>query len=243
MLHFTVSARAKSADAPVMEFLQQNYTNVLLHQIDSVFGFVEPCTLYGGRSFSAPQLSDSDTRAMYSRGIGLRIPLTNHYVTEEEYDRYLWLLEKYHRKGNSIIVTNNKLAAWIRRDFPRYQLEASVIKNIDSHSKIEAELELYDTIVLPMHLNQDLDFLGAIEDKRRIRLFANAGCALTCPSKICYPSISKRNKFTGEPFMCSQPLKQRDLLGMIDFDLTDLIALGFRRYKMLRARPGSITGY
>jgi hypothetical protein len=43
--------------------------------------------------------------------------------------------------------------------------------------------------------------------------------------------------------MCSQPIKKRDLLGMVDFPLQPYIDLGFHRFKLLRARPGSMTGF
>ena len=102
---------------------------------------------------------------------------------------------------------------------------------------------MYDSAVLPMRLNEDFDFLEKIEAKDRITLFANAGCALTCPSKLCYQSISKINKGKGGEFQCSQPIKHRDLEGMVDFPLQPYIDLGFHRFKLLRARPGRMTGY
>jgi len=114
--------------------------------------------------------------------------------------------------------------------------------HINTHKKIDEALELYDTVVLPMKTNEDQEFLAAIDCKDRITLFANAGCALTCPSKICYPSISKMNKFNGAEFCCSRSMKEREIPGMIDFDLDPLIELGFRRFKMLRSAPGAITG-
>jgi hypothetical protein len=119
-----------------------------------------------------------------------------------------------------------------------------VIKNIKSLRKIEQATRLYDTIILPMSCNLDEKFLRSIEDKRIITLFANAGCALTCRWKICYPSISKANK-ARDPglFKCSQKLKERELLGMQDFDLDHLQALGFGRFKLLRARQGDMMGY
>jgi hypothetical protein len=242
-LSFSISARAKNQNLPIMLFLAQEYGFIPVHQIDSIFGFVEACTLYGGRIFEGIQVSEQDVSILNSIGIGLRLPLTNHYVTEKEYDGYKWLLEKYYRPVNSVITTNDELARWIRRDFPDYQLEASVIKNINTHADIEKELELYDTVVLPMHLNLELEFLDGIKQKERIRLFANGGCAFTCPSKICYPSISKINKFTRAEFKCSQPLTPREMKGMVDFDLEGLIAMGFHRYKLLRQKPGSKTGY
>jgi hypothetical protein len=242
-MRFTISARGKPNNVPILAFLARNFPNVAIAEIDSVFGFVERTTLYGGRMFTAPELTPRDVDEMYYAGIGVRLPLTNHYLSEEEYAAEAPLLEKYHREGNAAIVTNDNLATWIRRDFPKYRIEASVIKNLNSYDRINAASEFYDTLVIPMELNQDEAFLTGLPNKDRITLFANAGCALTCPSKICYVSISKYNKaLTGE-FKCSQPLKQRELLGMVDFDLEHLRELGFSRFKLLRSRPGGKTGY
>lgn len=239
---YTISVRGKTADIPIIPFLEKNYPGIPYHEIDSVFGFLEQSTLYGGRPFTEPQLGDADVNRLYAIGIGVRIPFTNHYVTREEYEQNLPLLEKYHRKGNAVIVTNDHLAHWIREDFGTYKVEASVIKNIDKYADIEKALELYDTVVLPMRLNQDEDYLAGVPCKDRITLFANAGCALTCPSKICYPSISRMNKYQGDEFRCSQSLKYRELHGMVDFDLDRLVALGFNRFKLLRAKPATIAG-
>ena len=239
---FTVSARNKPPDEPVFAYLRDNYGNVPLREIDSLFGFVEKSTLYGGRGFVRPELSDKDVTQLNNAGIGIRIPMSNHYVEFREYRLNNWLLRKYHHKGNSIIVTNDELAKWIRQDFPDYRLDASVIKNLKTHEKIEEAFELYDSVVLPMHINEDTEFLRQIRDKSKITLFANAGCALTCPSRICYASISNVNKGKGE-FQCSQPLKKRDMHGMVDFPLRPYIELGFHRFKLLRARPGLVTGF
>ncbi|MGI9132732.1 MAG: hypothetical protein ACR2I0_02135, partial [Rhodoferax sp.] len=127
-LTYTISARGKSFREPVIPFLQSNFANVAFRQIDSLFGFVEPCTLYGGRVFEQPQLSANDLFELSAHGIGLRLPLTNHVVSEPEYQGYQAFLDKYHVEGNSAIVTNDKLAHWLRRDFPKFKIESSVIK-------------------------------------------------------------------------------------------------------------------
>jgi hypothetical protein len=241
---FTISARGKATAMPIQMFMKRHFSDIPVAQIDSFFGFTtDTSTLYGGRIYGGTELSAYDVKSMYEMGIGLRLPLTNHHASPEEYAANLRLLEKHHRPGNSIIVTNDNLARWIRRDFPQYRLEASVIKNIDSLAKIDKAAGIYDTIILPMSANEDEAFLASIGNKTRITLFANAGCALTCPAKICYPSISKANK-TGDKslFQCSQRLKSRELLGMQDFDLDQLERLGFHRFKLLRARAGNITG-
>lgn len=245
---FTISVRGKKPNAPIFSFLRRNFGFVTLAEIESIFGFVEQSTLYGGRPFIRPELSERDVRQLNNAGIGLRLPMSNHFVTRKEYDANCDLLQKHHRKENSIIVTNDKLAKWIRQDFPLYRLDASVIKNIHTCKQIDQALEIYDDVVLPMDTNEKISFLEKIEAKDRIILFANAGCALTCPSKICYASISKKNKFDNTPrrdneISCSRALKHREQLGMVDFDLIPLMELGFFQFKLLRPRPFGMTGF
>jgi hypothetical protein len=242
-MRYTISARAKPDGVAVLPFLAKHFPRIPVIEIDSVFGFVERSTLYGGRVFAAPELTPHDVSQLYYAGIGVRLPLTNHYVELGEYENNQPLLETYHREGNAVICTNDELARWIRRDFPKYRIEASVIKNLKTPARIAAALELYDTAVLPMELNDELDLLAGLADKPRITLFANAGCALTCPSRICYASVSRLNKGQGGEFKCSQPLKERELRGMVDFDLERYVAMGFDRFKVLRARPGGLTGH
>jgi hypothetical protein len=241
---FTISARGKLPNVPVFQFLRRHFGHIPLNRVESLFGFVEYSPLYGGRVFHRRELSERDVFQLNNAGIGLRLPLSNHYVSPEEYEASQEFLQKYHADINSVIVTHDDLARWIRRDFPHYRIDASVIKNINSRKKLDQALALYDEVVLPMVSNEDLSFLESIEDKSRITLFANAGCAFTCPSHTCYVSVSKINKRDGEhPFTCSQSVKERELLGMIDFDLDALVGMGFHSFKLLRPAPGKMTGF
>ena len=248
-MQFTISARDKRADQSIHQFIKQHFSDIPLEQIESFFGFTTYSSLYGGRLWDSQSVNGAahsrhDIPSMYKKNIGISLTPTHHYASRDEYKKNISFLKQYHRHGNAVIVTNDKLAKWIRSDFPDYHLEASVIKNINSLKKIEKAVKVYDTVVLPMSCNEDEAFLKSIEDKSIIRLFANAGCALTCPSKICYPSISKANKVKDRTlFRCSRQLKDRELLGMIDFDLNHLQSLGFHRYKLLRARDGGGTGH
>lgn len=244
IVQYTISARGKPSAVPIQRFIENQYGHIPVEEIDSFFGFTEACSLYGGRIFASPELSRYDVRSLYRMKINVRLPLSNHYFTHEEYEASAEFLEKYHRPGNSLIITNDDLARLVRKDFPGYRLEASVIKNINTLEKVDKGFEDYDTVILPMASNDDEAFLKAIENKKGITLFANAGCAYTCPSKICYPSVSKANK-TGDSslFTCSQKLKERNTIGMHDFDLEYLQSLGFERFKLLRPRRGNQTGY
>lgn len=119
---YTLSARGKKRDEPVVHFLRCNcnFGNLPLERIESVFGFVEKSSLYGGRVFEGRQLSDRDAYQLNNAGIGLRIPLTNHFAERGEFEASRPLLEKYHRQPNSVIVTNDDPARWIREEFPLY---------------------------------------------------------------------------------------------------------------------------
>ena len=242
---FTVSVRRKYPDQNVADFLEINYPNLPLANIDSVFGFVEQSTLYGGRNFVEPELVDEDIQCLYGHQIGLRLPLTNKFVSRAEYEQNIPLLEKYHRKGNAVIIYKDDLARWIRRDFPLYHIEGSVIKALDNHEKINRALDLYDSVVLPASLNDDAQFLETISLKSAITLFANAGCAYNCPAKICYTYLSRVNKYNGQDagLDCSKTIAERDVLGMVDFDLRRLATLGFSRFKLLRGNPTIQTAY
>lgn len=257
---YTISARGKREHMPILDFLLSNFSSIPIGQVDSVFGFLESSSLYSGRPFLARQLSDADTEVLYGKQIGVRIPCTNHDVSEEEYRRHIPFFEKYERKGNSVICTNDNLARWIKRDFPAYQAEASILKEIDTHKKISEALDIYDTVILPMNLNHKTEFLSAVEQKERITLFGNAGCALSCPDRICYRRISQTNKkLTSQgparrylTFLfqlglsmdwCSNKLHPRKLKGVVDFDLDYLSELGFNRFKMLREHRQRQTGH
>jgi hypothetical protein len=241
---FTVSARSKIPNVPVFRFLRRQFGNLSLARIDSLFGFVKQSTLYGGRIFKQRELSERDVSQLNNAGIGIRLPLSNHFVTREEYENNQEFLQQYHRKPNSVIVTSDELARWVSEDFPDYRIDASVIKNINTRRKLDQALEIYDEVVLPMTANEDMEFLESIEFRDRITLFANAGCAFTCPSKTCYVSVSKMNRGeNGAQFICSQSQKERELLGMIDFELEPLVDMGFRSFKLLRPAPRRMTGF
>ena len=117
---------------------------------------------YGGRAFYVPQLSNENVLELNNMGIGLRIPFTNHFANEEEYQNNKKFLSNYHHPLNSIICTNDNLASWIKRDFPDYDIEASVIKNISNIEQINEALEIYNTLVLPMSANDDDKLLNSI---------------------------------------------------------------------------------
>jgi hypothetical protein len=203
-------------------------------RISSVFGFSTFSPLYGGRAFSSPEVTEEDLEYLRSQGIGYRIPLSSSFFDEGDYEKTKPLLEKHHNKINSIICTNDELALRIRKDYPKYTIEASVIKNIQIKD-IDKNLDIYDSVVLSMKTNDDLEGLKGIKNKGNVILFGNAGCAYTCPAKICYPQVSKMNNgsYEEDSPICSISMKPREQLGLVFFDLNQLTELGFTRFKLL----------
>ena len=257
---YTLSARGKRANQPIEKYLKTYFPSIPLQKIDSVFGFVEASSFYSGRPYMGRQISDKDYAFLKKNNIGVRIPFTNHFVTEKEYRKNRKILDKYHTKGNSIIVTNDDLARWIKRDYPLYQVEASLLKEVKTIEEINHALSLYDTVVLPMNLNSNHELLKSIEQKNRITLFGNGGCALSCPNRICYEYISKRNKvltatnilfrvfyfwyyFVLYQKWCIIKIKPRKLHGLKDFNLDVFAEMGFTRFKMLREHAARKSGY
>jgi len=170
--------------------------------IDYVFGQTEEyCPLWGGRIASVSNLSRVDVYCLYDNDIGVKLPLSTKVFTEDAYQETQLLLRQYHREGNSILTGTHKLAERIKQDFPKYKIEASAVFDIVTEEKLNKTIEtnLYDTIVLPICMNDDLDFLKGIKDKEQIRLFMNAECSYTCPQKICYGSTSRINQGKIEP--------------------------------------------
>ena len=174
--------------------------------IDYAFGQVEgTIPLWGGRVATSLNLTKVDIYWLYDKGIGLKLPLSSKFITDDQYNESKPFLKEYHRKGNAIITATDKLAKYIKEDFPDYEIEASCIQDIVDNKKWEKKisLECYDTIVLPIHMNDDIKFLENIKDKEKIRLFLNVECSYNCPKKVCYGTTSRINSNKGDKMQCS----------------------------------------
>tara|TARA_Y100001951_G_scaffold6534_1_gene4055 strand:- start:111 stop:1064 length:954 start_codon:yes stop_codon:yes gene_type:complete len=181
--------------------LEFNYEN-----IDYAFGIAEGITkMWGGRVAHTGDISKLDEYWLYNHGIGLKLPLSNKIFNDELYKESLNLLKLYHRKGNAIITSVDEFSKRLKNDFPYYQIEASCIQDVDSLKKLKKKISLgcYDTIVLPIHMNDDIKFLESIKEKEKIRLFLNAECSYNCPKKVCYGGTSTVNTNKSNIMLCS----------------------------------------
>jgi hypothetical protein len=238
-LTFSVSSRNIRPDIDVMDYLRIFYTYCDLRQIESVFG--STCLfsrLYGGRlAHHKYELTENHLARLTKHGIHVAFTLTNHFYDDAAYRESLPLLEANHKKGNSVICTNDILAVRLKQDFPLYEIKASIIKKIDTLDKIGHALKIYDYLTLPMDRNDDDEFLHAIPEKHRVILFGNANCAYTCPSRTCYLGFSQQNFGIPVTSTCSKELAPRLDMGQVYFNVKKLADMGFTRFKLVPLAP------
>jgi len=243
-LTFSVSSRRIRPDIDLVDYLNIFYIYCDLRQIESVFGSTtRDSRLYGGRvDLASYRLTPMHLARLRELGIGLSLTLTNHFFDEGAYRDSRPLLEEHHQRGNSIICTNDQLAARLRHDFPLYEIKASIIKEIDTIEKARRALEIYDSLTVPMNLNDDDVFLDRLPEKHRVILFGNANCAYTCPARTCYLGFSQEN--AGQPVTsaCSKAEIPRLDLGHVFFDVRKLAGMGFTRFKLVPLAPPGAAG-
>ena len=213
--------------------------------IDYAFGSVEGITsLYGGRIADALNLTKVDVYWLYDHNIGVKITLSSKIFNDDVYKESSKFLQHYQRKGNAVITFTDELAKRIKEDFPDYEIEASCIQDIVTPDKLKKKISLgvYDTIVLPIHMNDDIEFLKKIKDKEQIRLFINAECSYTCPKKVCYNLTAKINAGTEEKMaQCSfwnlglERTFYNDDINWSEyyFDKSKFDKMGFSKYKLV----------
>jgi hypothetical protein len=241
---FSVSSRKITPGMNIVDYLKIFYMYTDITQVESMFGnTVFPSQLYGGRSFKLNRsLTERHIRELEELGITLSLTMTGHFFDDDAYNHSREFLRSHHKKGNSVICTNDELAKRIRQDFPDYTLKASIVKQIDTVEKIEQHLEFYDFVVPPMDKNDDDAFLQRIMEKERIILFANANCAYTCPARTCYRGFSQKHMDQSVTSVCSKEKISRLDVGHVYFDIAKFNRMGYRNFKLVPLAPYTAVG-
>lgn len=241
---YSISGRHlfNNINVDIIEQLKYTYYYINIPQISNIYGnVITNSELYGGRNYiKISSLTDEQIKLIYKNNIALSLTLSNHFFTEELYKKNLFLLEKYHKKGNSIICTSDDFAKLLRKDFPLYEIRASLLKNINTIEKIKRSLEIYDKVVIPPNMYYE-SFLEKLPDKDKLILFGNDYCVSTCNSRTCYVSFSKMNLNIEDnqemtSFNCSKGESRYANNIFKFFDVDKFYDMGYNNFKMIPFR-------
>ena len=118
-----------------------------------VYDGIDKCKWNGGRINRDIFHKDGLTQYYYSHDIGIALTFSNPVIdlTDETGN---FLLEKFHKEGNAIILCNEELRKYIRENFPKYELIHSItamgLLNIPLQ---DSDIEYYH------QLEQDYDWI------------------------------------------------------------------------------------
>jgi hypothetical protein len=226
----------------------RNYGNqieddVITYKANRVFGFTRyKCPLYGGRQYTGFHTTDEQIIKFRDAGIMFDIVMSNHHFSDDAYRKSMHMLEDYHYHGNGIVITNYKLALRIRKDFPKYKLKASCIRNPRTLYSIERGLEIFDDVTLQPNAIRNPDFINSICPKIRDRviLFGNAECLYLCSKPTCYIGVSQYNFGKHTTQSCSGDGKVGyQVVYQFNYESAKIFN-GFNKIKLILPRQDSI---
>jgi hypothetical protein len=143
-------AGAFSRTIPIFEAISRYKGNARI----VVYDGINKCKWNGGRINRDVVYSETTMKYYYSKDVGIALTFTNNNIDLDDVVGN-HLLEKFHRAGNAIILVNNDLREYIKKNYPRYELIYSItgmgtlnIPLQDSDIQIYKRLEsAYDWIV------------------------------------------------------------------------------------------------
>lgn len=160
-------------------------------EIASCFGCFAPALWNGGRALGGSTPYDRVTatiEAFNSRNVPIRYTFTNPTLTEKDLrDPFCNRLCKLAENGlNEIIVNVPFLEEYVRRNYPKYPLISSTVKQIEDYDNLMREFEKgYKLVVLDYNWNNDFEKLDKIPRELRERCEI-----LVCP--YCTPHCQRR---------------------------------------------------
>jgi len=151
-----------------------------------VYDGLDNCSWNGGRINREITLSDKQIETYYNNNISIALTFSNHNIDLND-KKGNYLLNKYHKNGNCIILINDDLKNYIRKNYPKYKLIYSItgLGNMNIPMKKE-DVEIYksleknyDYIVPRMEHIFDPLFLELNQEKYEI--MTNDTCIYGCP--------------------------------------------------------------
>lgn len=166
----------------------------------TVYDGISNCSWNGGRVNRDLELSNAQINVYYSLNIGIALTFSN-YIIDLKDEVGNKLLKQFHKTGNTIILVNEELRKYIRKNYPKYKLiysitgmgEVNVPMQEDDIKMYEKLEQKYDLIVPRMEHIFDPMFLSLTQNKYEIML--NDTCIYACPYyKEHFELIADQNK-------------------------------------------------
>ena len=130
---------------------------------------------------------------MEQNDIPVRFTFTNCLIEEKHlYDRFCnMVLELLQSKDNEVVIANDLLENYIRKNFPDYKIISSTTKCLTNVNDSLKEISKnYYQICLDYNLNHNMDFLKTIEEKEKIEFLINAICPPGCPNRKLHYNLN-----------------------------------------------------
>ena len=190
-------------------------------EIASSYGCFPPAKWNGGRVVIGAVRRDKIEAIMKeynSRGIPIRYTFTNPLMTEKDLsDPFCNMITRIAENGlNEIIVNKQCLEDYIRKNYPKYPLISSTVKQIENRDQLLAELEKdYKLVVLDYNWNNNFKELEALPHKDKIELLINPYCTPHCKRrKAHYEFLGERqflhNAQVFDDKMALKPIKREE---------------------------------
>ena len=188
-------------------------------EIASSYGCFPPAKWNGGRVVIGAVRRDKIEAIMKeynSRGIPIRYTFTNPLITEKDLsDPFCNMITRIAENGlNEIIVNKQCLEDYIRKNYPKYPLISSTVKQIENRDQLLAELEKdYKLVVLDYNWNNNFKELETLPHKDKIELLINPYCTPHCKRrKAHYEFLGERqflhNAQVFDDKMALKPIKR-----------------------------------
>lgn len=196
-----------------------------------------------------------------SKNIAVYPTFSKHNITEKDLDdqacnQILNLLNQ--NKNNGVIISSSLLYDYIKRNFPKLKITASIVKistengkgNIDYYEKLS---KYFDKIVIHPDDNFNVDLLKNLQNKDKFEIIVNENCLINCPRRSEHYTLlgnnsanlgnafSAKNCQLFEEFKCrSIPMtkqifqnKNKTRNCNLTFDeLKGIYDMGFRQFKL-----------
>lgn len=166
----------------------KNYKKYKSYNSITVYDGILNCQWNGGRPNDTTLLNlseiDIQKEEYYKMGWGISLVFSNPKIDLSD-ETGLILLDKFHREGNGIILTNESLRQFLREKYPKYKLTYSITGGPgrgtlgDEEIKFYSEkIKLYDILVPRLEAN--LDSRLSELDVSKIEILLNDNCVYNC---------------------------------------------------------------